>query len=446
MNPWLSDVLLRSQSDERLVDLARAGHERAFVAIVERYRRQLEAFARRFSSDGHADDLVQQTFLSAFVALRGGAEVRHLRGWLHQILRNAAIRTAARERLEPQWDEAMIARGQYEDGVEDRELAHRALAEVAQLPARQREALVATAIQGRSRVEVAGSMGVSEGAVRQLVLRARVAVRGAVAGITPYPIAQWLTGGDGPGVGRGAELALAPASASAAGVAVKLGAAIATGILSVGGVAATLPGALASHSGKAHVTNSARLLAASQPAAARKVAGSRPILGINSQGSLPPSREVSRPRPGDDGPASGSTTSGVERGSGADGSSHGDGLRSAGHDGGTTRVENGGGGSDGSGSGSGLDTAAPASASSDGSGDGSQVALGSSTGEQDGGGSGGGGSGLSGGDSGTSGSASGSTSGGDGGSGTTSGSATTDGSGDSSGGATDSSTTDSSGS
>jgi hypothetical protein len=41
ISPWLSDVFLRSQSDERLVALARAGHERAFVAIVERYRREL---------------------------------------------------------------------------------------------------------------------------------------------------------------------------------------------------------------------------------------------------------------------------------------------------------------------------------------------------------------------------------------------------------------------
>jgi hypothetical protein len=36
--PSPSTVLVRTQSDERLVDLARAGHERAFDAIVERYR------------------------------------------------------------------------------------------------------------------------------------------------------------------------------------------------------------------------------------------------------------------------------------------------------------------------------------------------------------------------------------------------------------------------
>ena len=42
-----SAVLLRTQSDERLAALAREGHERAFEAIVERYRRPLMRACRR---------------------------------------------------------------------------------------------------------------------------------------------------------------------------------------------------------------------------------------------------------------------------------------------------------------------------------------------------------------------------------------------------------------
>ena len=43
-----------------------------------------------------AEDIVQQAFLGALAALRSGAEVRHLRGWLHQILRNAICDGVAR--------------------------------------------------------------------------------------------------------------------------------------------------------------------------------------------------------------------------------------------------------------------------------------------------------------------------------------------------------------
>jgi len=87
-------------SDERLVALAREGHDSAFAAIVERYRPQLLAFAQRTTSDGRAEDLVQQAFLHAFSALRDGTEVVHLRGWLHQIVRNAAFRSSQRSQPE----------------------------------------------------------------------------------------------------------------------------------------------------------------------------------------------------------------------------------------------------------------------------------------------------------------------------------------------------------
>ena len=58
--PSPSTVLLRTQSDERLVALARAGHDRAFEAIVERYRRPLLRACRRILPEARAEDALQQ--------------------------------------------------------------------------------------------------------------------------------------------------------------------------------------------------------------------------------------------------------------------------------------------------------------------------------------------------------------------------------------------------
>src|SRR6202035_6090175 len=91
MSPWLSDLLLRTQTDERLAALARLGHQRAFETIAERYKGPLSAYAQRISPN-RAEDLVQQTFLAALSALQDGTEVRHLRGWLYEIMRNLAWR------------------------------------------------------------------------------------------------------------------------------------------------------------------------------------------------------------------------------------------------------------------------------------------------------------------------------------------------------------------
>jgi RNA polymerase sigma factor (sigma-70 family) len=231
VSPRLSELLLSSQSDERLVSLARAGHERAFDAIVERYRPELQAMARRLCRDGHSEDVVQQAFLSAFTALRSGSEVRHLRGWLYQILRNAAGRPQAPPCVP--LDRATPTSDSLEEVVQQRALAMSALSEIARLPARQRQAMVGTALDGRARAEIASSMGLSEGAVRQLVHRARSTLRGAVTAVTPWPLARWLAGiaPDAPGPG---ELATGAGAVSSGGLVLKLGALLASGTFLTG--------------------------------------------------------------------------------------------------------------------------------------------------------------------------------------------------------------------
>ena len=84
-------TLLRTQSDDRLVALAREGHERAFEAIVERYRRPLLRAARRVLPEARAEDALQQALLSAWTALQRGDEVRDLRAWLYRIVHNSAL-------------------------------------------------------------------------------------------------------------------------------------------------------------------------------------------------------------------------------------------------------------------------------------------------------------------------------------------------------------------
>lgn len=234
MSPRLSDLFLRSQSDERLVSLARAGHDRAFASIVQRYRPELLALARQLRSDGHAEDLLQQAFLSAFAALRSGADVRHLRGWLYQIVRNAA--TKAKPPADLALDQIDVAGEPLEETVLRRARALAAMSELARLPERQRGALVATALGNRAHAEVAASMGLSEQAVRQLVHRARVTLRGVVTGITPWPIARWLA--TVPTAGCAPEVAVSAAAGSSAGAVVKLAALLAASGALATGVAA----------------------------------------------------------------------------------------------------------------------------------------------------------------------------------------------------------------
>ena len=74
---------------------------------------------------------------------------------------------------------------------ERRWVMRRTLTGLAALPEAQREALLRTAVEGRSQEQVAAELGLSEGAVRGLVYRARAALRAAATALTPAPLVGW---------------------------------------------------------------------------------------------------------------------------------------------------------------------------------------------------------------------------------------------------------------
>ena len=79
--------------------------------------------------------------------------------------------------------------------MERRAVVRQTLTGLAALPERQREALLKIAVEGRSQEEVALALGVSEGAVRQLVHRARLTLRAAATVLVPMPLARVGRGG-----------------------------------------------------------------------------------------------------------------------------------------------------------------------------------------------------------------------------------------------------------
>ncbi len=241
MSPRISIRLLAAQSDQRLLALAREGHERAFEALVQRYRRPLLRYGRRMQlSDARAEDVLQQALMQAWIALSRGTVVQDVRGWLYRIVHNVAV-NAIRSAGEPPaeltpalQDRAALTTP---SNIERVIAARAALGEVAALPHMQRQAIFLTAVDGQTHSEVADTLGVSEGSLRGLLYRARATLRSAAAALTPPPLLAWAVGGAGPGgptVERIAELGAG--SGAAAGIA---------GLLLKGSVVAVTAGALA---------------------------------------------------------------------------------------------------------------------------------------------------------------------------------------------------------
>ena len=169
-------------SDDELVRLARSGHEQAFNAIVLRYRAPLVSYSRRWLDPHRAEEVVQHTFMKAYLCLRDDDRPLILRPWLYRVVHNAALNAVEKKGSEweeldenydgvPQPPQVAEQRARFLDVVEG----------IGALPERQRDALLLNEFEGRCYADIAVRLGTSESGVRGLLRRARRQLRDTAA-------------------------------------------------------------------------------------------------------------------------------------------------------------------------------------------------------------------------------------------------------------------------
>ena len=208
---------LRTQPDRRLVTLVREGYETAFEEIVRRYRRPLDRFAASFVG-GRSEDVTQDAFSKALLALRGSEAEIELRPWLYRIVRNTALNDLRdRPPSTEQLGEALAGGRSAAAEVERREEMAELMERLQALPEPQRAAIVMRELEGLSHEEIATSLGLSGGAARQVIYRARQALRDGLGMLVPLPLLRALFDHGSELAGTGASGAVAAGAASAGG-------------------------------------------------------------------------------------------------------------------------------------------------------------------------------------------------------------------------------------
>lgn len=178
--------------DAALAVRAAAGDERAFTALVTRYKAGLYRFARRYVGNAEdAYDIVQQSFISAWRALGRYDPRRPFGAWLHAIALNKCRDHERREKVRrvlliSEWGTAAENAPDPAASAEERWIAEAGLGAldraVAALPRALKEPMILTALEGLSQAEAGSRLGISTKAVETRVARAR---RKLSAALTP---------------------------------------------------------------------------------------------------------------------------------------------------------------------------------------------------------------------------------------------------------------------
>jgi len=182
------------EAEALLLARVRAGDEEASAVLVRKYGGRMLAVARRFlRCEEDSADAVQDAFLSAFRSLEHFEENSSLGTWLHRIVVNSCLmklRTQSRRRAVPiddllptfdetghhtrpvrPWEEQPLLR------LTREETRAQVRAFIDRLPEHYREVLLLRDIEELDTDQTAQQLGITPGAVKTRLHRARQALR-----------------------------------------------------------------------------------------------------------------------------------------------------------------------------------------------------------------------------------------------------------------------------
>lgn len=166
-----------------LVEAAKRGDDKAFEALVRRYRKRIYALALHMTrSASEADDITQEVFLKAYRALPQFEGRSQFFTWVYRMTVNRSL-NAKRDRArrgedtldDPRLELAVAvdARGNPGREAELRQQYARLLGALDQLPVEMRTSVILVSLQGMSHGEAAIIQKVSEGTIAWRMHEAR---------------------------------------------------------------------------------------------------------------------------------------------------------------------------------------------------------------------------------------------------------------------------------
>lgn len=163
-------------SDEQLVEIVRTKNKEAYAELIKRYQAKLLRYASYVTGDDHKGaDVVQESFIKAYVNLNGFDTKKKFSSWIYRIVHNEAMNMLKKHSKQRpindavEWDSGV----NLEDEFIKQELVHHAHECLNQMPILYKEPLSLLYLEEKSYEEISDILRIPIGTVGTRINRAK---------------------------------------------------------------------------------------------------------------------------------------------------------------------------------------------------------------------------------------------------------------------------------
>jgi|SRR3989344_4756684 len=167
-------------SDELIVEKVRSSDQELYSVIVERYQNKLLRYATNLISDNQkAVDVVQESFIKAFISLNGFDTKKKFSSWIYRIVHNEAMNSVKKYRKEIPIPEGVDFQSDenIETDFEQKEIVARVEKCLGEMPLLYSEPLTLRYIEEKTYEEISDILRIPMGTVATRMSRAKVLMK-----------------------------------------------------------------------------------------------------------------------------------------------------------------------------------------------------------------------------------------------------------------------------
>jgi len=167
-------------SDEEIVEQVRSKDQELYSVIIGRYQKKLLRYATNLLNDENkAVDVVQASFIKAFINLNSFDAKKKFSSWIYRIVHNEAMNIAKKFKKEVMIPENIDFKSDenIEDNYEQKEIVDMVGKCLGQLPLMYSEPLTLRYIEDKSYDEISDILRIPAGTVATRISRAKILMK-----------------------------------------------------------------------------------------------------------------------------------------------------------------------------------------------------------------------------------------------------------------------------